>query len=405
MLYLCFFQLGITKVIPDKYNTVRYDADWFDDIRVSGYIYVKNQMSNMAFFPLFPYAWKWSGLNGLQMSFLNLIIYIIAYVLLMGKAQYKVLYLMIISSIPCFIFFFLPYSEAWFFLFGTLLIVGYRKDSRALQVIGLVGCCLTRSVSIFFLPAIIITELLAYKKSPSNKKKVLGNILINSLASLSSILIVVIVQGIQTGKWFYYIEVQKYWQRHWIIPSFPVTTISPAKVLGIDAIAMVLGIIAIFFMLKWAYFYLKKFSVEKKKDEGHQQICKSVYFSTLFLSAIVIVDTCFTYNIDGKTNIQCMNRHLMCTAFAVCFLNWIYKHYNAKVIDGYLISFILVCGIFVTGIYSYSYHLIYYILFCSSFFLYKYFPKLELAFIVLFFFNIFFTVIFYQDFISGFWIG
>ncbi len=89
-----------------------------------------------------------------------------------------------------------------FALFGGLVFsiwdfINCGLSQRLKNITGnrLVGCCLTRSVSIFFLPAIIITELLAYKKSPGSKKKVLGNILITSGQSKVSILIVVIVQG------------------------------------------------------------------------------------------------------------------------------------------------------------------------------------------------------------------
>lgn len=269
-------------------------------------------------------------MNGLEISFLNLIVFIVSFILLIGKDRYKTIYLLVIGSLPCFIFFFLPYSEAWFFLFGTLLIIGYRKDSRLLQIIGLFGCCLTRSVSTFFIPAIIITELLAYRSSGISKRKLIANILINTATCFSSILIVVLIQGVQTGKWFYYIEVQKYWKRHWLFPSLPFTNVSSNKVLGIDAVALIVGLVTMFFCFKWAYAYV---STEIRKEgvspEG-TAICRSVYFSALFLSAIAIVDTCFTYDIAGRTNMQCMNRHLLCTAFAVCFLNWINTVYKPE---------------------------------------------------------------------------
>jgi len=405
LVYFLFFKLGIIKTVPDSNNVIKHDADWFFSIRKYGYSYVDGQMSNMAFFPFFPYFWKWSHLSSLQICFVNLFVFTISFLVLMGSGAYKVKYLMIVSSIPCFLFFFLPYSEAWFFLFGTLLIVGYRRKSRVLQIIGIFGCCLTRSVSTFFLPAIIITELLAYKRSAITRRELIINILINTLACLSSILIVVVIQGFQTGKWFYYIEVQKYWKRHWIFPSFPLTTISPNKILGIDAIAMVLGMVALYFCLKWICQWLKQVVFKRADSNSNQEVCRSVYFSALFLSAILIIDTCFTYNIEGRTNMQCMNRHLMCTSFAVCFLNWMHKDYEAKWKEGYVIVFILIGGIFLTGIYSYYHHVIYYLIFCSSFFLYKFLPKLESVFVILFFFNIFFMVIFYQDFLNDLWVG
>lgn len=402
--YCLFLYFGIIKTVPDDHNVIKYDADWFLSIRNSGYTYINGQMSNMAFFPFFPYLWKWSHLSGLEMCFINLFIFIVSFLVLMCSRSYSAGYLMIVSSVPCFIFFFLPYSEACFFLFGTVLITGYRKKSRTLQVIGIFGCCLTRSVSTFFLPAIIITEILAYRRSVITAKELAVNILVNTSACLSSILIVVAVQGMQTGKWFYYIEVQKYWKRHWIFPSFPLTTLSPNKILGIDAIALVLGFVALYFGLKWSFQYLLRFNKKVNSGDG-QEVCKSVYFSALFLSAIVIVDSCFTYNIDGRTNIQCMNRHLMCTSFALCFLNWMHKDYIPGWKEGYIIVVILVAGIFLSGIYSYYHHVAYYLVFCTAFFLYRFLPKLRPLFVVLFLFNIFYLVIFYQDFLNDLWVG
>ncbi|ETZ24008.1 hypothetical protein N824_15835 [Pedobacter sp. V48] len=86
-------------------------------------------------------------------------------------------------------------------------------------------------------------------------------------------------------------------------------------------------------------------------------------------------------------------------------MNWINKDYNPGSKDVYFITAILVSGIFVTGIFNYIHHTVYYILFGLSFFLYKFFQKLQPLYFLLFLFNIFFTVIFYHDFISGFWVG
>ena len=362
-------------------------------------------MSNMAFFPFFPYIWKWLSLDGFQISILNLVVFSISFIILMGKEKYSTAYLLIVSSLPCFIFFFLPYSESWFFLFGTMLIIGYRRESRMLQVLGLFGCCLTRSVSTFFIPAVIITEILAYKASGISRKTLITNITINISACLAGILSVVLIQGLQTGKWFYYIEVQKYWQRHWLFPSFPLTTISPNKVLGIDSVALMLGLIGIYFSVKYCFSQIKSKITKKEPFHSSPPICKSIYFSILFLAAIAIIDTCFTYDINGKTNMQCMNRHLMCTSFALCFLNWLNNEYRNGSYDIYFIAGFLVLGIFATGIYAYGHHLIYYILFVSSFFLYRFFPAIKPVFLLLFLFNIFFLVIFYQDFLNGLWIG
>jgi hypothetical protein len=403
--YCLFMQLGVINITPDEFNMVQYDASWFKGIRQHGYSYTPNQMSNMAFFPLFPYLWKWSFLDGFQVSIFNLILFVFAFVLLLGKKKYSIVYLLVITSLPCFIFMFLPYSEALFFFFGTILISGYQRNSKPFRLIGLLGCCLTRSVSTFFIPAVIITELLAYRDSNMTRRQLWVNMITNIGVCLLSILVVVLIQGVQTGKWFYYIEVQQYWKRNWIFPSIPFTVISPAKVLGIDAVSLVVGIIAIYFCFKWGYQYLQDFFPNRNDGERSSLVCKSVYFSALFIAAIAITDTCFTYNIDGRTNMQCMNRHLLCTAFAVWFIHWLMQKFKPEKLDRYFIITIFATGVFFTGVFEYSYLLVYYLVFCLSIYLTNLSNRFSVLLIFLYLFNVFFMVIFYQDFLSGFWIG
>jgi hypothetical protein len=404
ILYHAFIKAGIISELPNQLNVLQCDAKWFNSIRLFGYTYVPNTKSNLAFFPLFPYLWKWSLLGALGISVFNLIIFMVSFSWLLGREKYALSYLFIISSLPCFIFIFLPYSEACFFLFGTALIYGYGQNSRIWQVIGLLGCCLTRSVSTVFIPAVIITEFLAYLNGGINKKTFFINAVINTTTCLVSILVVVIIQGLQTNKWFYYIEVQQFWQRHWLIPSLPLTTVSPNKVLGIDAVAFIIGIIAIYCCFKWFWRLARKAYNNNEIALRHESTDKAVYFCALFLSAIVIIDTGFTYNINGRTNIQCLNRHLLCTPFAVYFLLWI-KNNKAGRLDRYVITGILILGFFITGVSGYYHHIIYYILFCYSFFFLSSVKRFNAPAIALVLFNLFFVVIFYHDFLNGFWIG
>ncbi|WP_345213295.1 hypothetical protein [Mucilaginibacter gynuensis] len=402
-LYILLLYLGVLKYTPDPDIVIQYDSIWFDVIKKDGYVYHPNMMSNMAFFPLFSYLWKWTGLDGMQICYFNLLLFFLSFLFLLGKRKLSIINLLIMASFPSFAFLFLPYSESTFFIFGVLLINGYKSNSRTFQIIGLLGCCLTRSVSTIFIPAVIFTEIFSYLMQRKNVRTHIINATVNTLTCLFSILIVVFIQGYQTGKWFYYIEVQKYWKRHWLIPSLPFTTVSPVKMTGIDTISLVLGLVALCFCIKYALKYFKSQAIFK--NENVVKIPKSVYFSALYLVGILILDTCFTYNLRERTNMQCLGRHLLCTAFAVEFITWLVHDYTPTAKDLYVAVFILLLGCVVTEVYQYPQHALYFVLFYTSLLVPYLFRYTSYMRYMLYLMNVFFLIIFYHDFLSGFWIG
>lgn len=405
LMIFCYFMLykfEIITVFPNDQNIVSWDAVWYNQIRESGYRYLPFQVSNMAFFPLFSLFWKVTQFSSIHVSIFNAIIFMISFSLLIGKGKFKTVYLLVLVSLPCFIFFYLPYTEALFFLFGTFIIMGYRNNSMSLLIIGIFGCCLTRAVSTVFIPILILTELFCWDNSKDRFSDVLKRVFIYCAVALLCILIVVLIQGVQTDKWFYYIEAVKYYDRHLIFPSIPFSTYSPEMVLGIDGIAWVLGIIAMSFCLKWGMGYMRNFFYE---NGSGQIVDRSVCFSALFLSSVVFLDTFFTNNIGNSTNIWSINRHLLCTPFAIYFINWFRADYNIKKYDIYSTLVILILGLFITGIFKYPHHIIFYFLFSTSLIVSKFINKASLMLFPMYIFNLVLFAIFYYQFLSVKWIG
>lgn len=401
LIYLSLFELEVLSVLPNETNHLNWDVAFYRDIKDIGYVYAASKATNMAFFPLFPYIWKLVQLSALQIGIFNFVLFAGSFILLIGKEKFKAIYLLVLISIPCFIFFYLPYSESLFFLFGTIIINGYRNDKFTFLIIGILGCCLTRAISTVFLPMIIITEVLHWKNSneiPFPYKR----ILICCLAALLAIFIVVSIQGIQTGKWFYYLETAKKFNRALILPTLPFTTIAPERVLGIDGIAWVVGLIAAYFCIKWSIMSFGGFFL---KQDYALAWDRSVYFSALFASAVFLIDTFFTNNIEGHTNLWSINRHLLCTPFAAHFINWFVKDCKKEKSDLYSLTIISLSGLFITGIYQYQHHIYFYILFVTAIFLSKFFERAGLLLYPLYAFNLMLAVILYHDFLSFKWAG
>ena len=355
--FFILLKLNFTQTIPDNLNLLNWDAKWYNSIRESGYIYVQDAQCNLAFFPLFPFLWSLLGLSPLWISLFNGILFQFSFYLLLRKEQFSYDFFLFLLIIPSFIFFYLPYSESLFFLFSTFIICGYKSKSNAMKFLGFFLSSMVRSVSVIFIPAIILTELLAPTEDFNWKKRIF-KAGFNCLASLSGLAVIIFIQGLQTGKWFYFTSVLKYWDRKWIIPQFPLTTGNPSKMLGIDGISFIIGLCAIFFCFKWTIeFFLAKKESNRNLPPVH------VIFSALFMSAITILDTFHTHNAGNAANLWSINRHLMSTAFTVMFLHWLYAHYQPTIREKLFWSFLLVFGILITGVYIYPLLTLYYVVF------------------------------------------
>ncbi len=58
VLYCFLFKIGAITAFPNKYNLVTWDAGFYHSIKNGGYQYYTDRVSNIGFFPLFPYFWK-----------------------------------------------------------------------------------------------------------------------------------------------------------------------------------------------------------------------------------------------------------------------------------------------------------------------------------------------------------
>ena len=400
--YLIFLKLGIFTAVPDTTNVISEDAGWYHGIKVYGYQFIEASRCNLAFFPMFPYLWRYSHLSGLGISIANLLLYAASVGILFHRTKTSWIYLLAILGIPSLIFMFLPYSESLFFFFGTLIITGYRRSKNKLILIGFLGACLTRSVSLMFIPALIITELIFWLNTGAPKNTIIKRILLYCGMCVTGTAIVVLMEWAQTHKWFYYLSVQKYWNRTLQWPSFPMTTLSEKIVLGIDGASVIIGLIAGWFVLRWI---MGALGFTQKKADQNNQADRGVYFSALCLAATAVVDIFFTYQVNGQTNIWSINRHILCTPFALYFLSWFNTTYLTSKLDLFFIALCVVLGSYFTGVFYFPNQMYFYFIFFIGFFASRYFPKLRFSLVILYALNLFLQLIYYHAFLNQRWIG
>lgn len=412
-IYYLLYRLGVIAVLPDNYNLLRNDADWYYKITEIGYHYQPETIGNTAFFPFFPFFWKFTGLSPLAISVVNLLLFCAALSLLHIVYKFSLFNLLFICTIPSFIFFMVPYSEALFFLFGSIYIYGLCRGSVLNQGIGLLGSGLTRSVVTIFIPAIFIVETCMFFFYTERKwidlKDSLKRFFYQCSICLTSIGIVAVYQYTAIGKWFYFIEIQQYWGRHFQLPSLPFTTFSPKSAMGMDTIGLSLGLIAaaLFILL----LYKLRNEARKMLDKNYD---RALIFSLCYFTFISILDVFFTDDYQGHTKIWSINRHLLCTPYFFVILFELRSSRWSGTIGRrfYMvgITIILLSTLFLTQVSAYPIQLIYYVFF--SVYLLRYIiiqdpvDRVERIVHVLFIsVNIMFYLIYMQNYLQNGWIG
>jgi hypothetical protein len=379
---------------------LHYDAYWYFDITNQGYVYIANAGNNLAFFPAFPVIWSALRLTPLGISIFNCLLFFGSFVVLFRNRKLDYKLTLILLSIPSFIFFAVPYAESLFFACSVLIIVGYRNNNNYLLYLGLFAASTIRPVGLLFGPAVLICELLCMDRH-TVRRETIKRIFCQLVACLSGFLLASAYMGYKSGKWFYFIDIQKYWYRHWLLPKFPLTTVRSADVLGLDAISFVIGVLGICYCFK---LFVYKFN---RSEIAHSDFNRETVFSAVIISGTVIIDTFFTYNLVDSTNIWSINRHLLCTPFAITFLIYFYVDFKPQKIELVALAFLLLSGIFFTGVFG---HLTigslgFYLLFFGGFFLYKYSAFPSICFLFYYLIAVFLQAKFYADFLSGLWIG
>lgn len=382
-LILVYFSL-IVMTIPNEQNILAWDASWYNSIRTNGYVYLPGRTCNMAFFPLFPLLWKLVTVGGIGIALINLVIFAGSFAWLTKAADVSYTDLLLLISLPSLIFCFLPYSEALFYLFGVITIKGFDSESRLMTCMGLMGCCLTRSASAVFVPALIVVMIVEWRHG----RRIVVDTCIYCAICIACIFLVAFMQASTTGLWFYFLKVQIYWDRQWILPGLPFTTFSPERILKYDAAALLLGMISIYFCIK--IFFSTTVRVKP-----------SVLFSLLCMAGITVLDVFFTHNRYGHGNLWSLNRHLLCAPFITWLLIWFWRRYEVSRMDVYCISGITIACQVLSGISGYFLSGLYFVCFATTYILLRFSWELNNYRLLMYVVNLCLQAYLFAEFLQG----
>lgn len=245
---------------------ISFDAVHYQQIANSGY-----EGLNIAFFPLFPMFWEYLGFTAVGISIFNGVLFLVSHLFLSTTYKWNNFQHILTLVLPSGIFFFVPYSEALFFVAATMILVGFHKQLFWLICIALLATSLSRPSFSVFIPALIILYVVNRNNSKFGVASYVGMI----LSVLLGAFIVAYIQYLDTGIWFKYFAIQKEWgnELQWI--KFPLFSWGRPYIIKYDGITFLIGIVVGIISLRYMFF---------NKSRNHFN--DSVFFSLLYISGI-----------------------------------------------------------------------------------------------------------------------
>lgn len=321
LVVLGLIQVFISPDLLSSSNLLNWDAihyHWIASKEYEGF--------RVAFFPLFPLIWKFLAVGVLGIVIFNSLIFLISFYFLLKSMELKRLELLLYLSIPSFIFFYLPYSEAVFFASSVLMLLGVQKKYLWMTLLGLFLCTISRPAFTILIPALIIMEFLCETKNRQMFVRILLYIFVSTLA----LGLVGLIQYHDTKKWFEFFSVQQGWGNHLQIPHFPLSSWGGNMITRLDGIAFLFGLISGITLL----LYIFRARVLKMIV-----IPKEVVLSLAYLGGITL--TVFLFRGGALFS---LNRFIFATPFIVVAVNYFLKQNftisNKKLIFIFLILII-----------------------------------------------------------------
>jgi hypothetical protein len=174
----------------------------------------------------------------------------------------------------------------------------------------------------FFIPAVIVMEFFNSEKIFSSAS--LKNIFYYSLAILSALFLVVLIQYYQTHEWFAFVKQQvKFWGHKFSWPGFPLISYSTGNTLWIDGVAFIVGLSAI------AISFLFLFKKLKVTEQWHKN--RPYWFSATYIVMVTFYSIFFNNKAgNNQTSLDSLNRYIFSTAFFMVFFLQSTEHFSLK---------------------------------------------------------------------------
>jgi hypothetical protein len=324
--YALMYWFGFVNAIPVDKTLLNWDAVFYEGIKKSGYTYYQGKECTSGFFPLFPYLWALSNLGPFGISILNGFIYIFSLVFLAKLLKPNFIELGLFMSLPFMFFMFTPFSEALFFLFGTMLLYGIVNEDKKFIFIGLFGASLTRACFLFLVPALVGMMLMSTNKKELLKKNLwVYQLKWFILPIFLGVIVIGIIQYIQTGVFFAYYEIQSNaWHRSFQLPTFPMGRNTDIWIVRLSYINFWVGIIASIIGLKYLYYWLAGYKNIEMPTKI--ELLAIIYIVMSFISIVFFNPKWYwTPTNYNATYLNGINRYIQANPFMLVFMIFLFR--------------------------------------------------------------------------------
>ncbi len=202
---------------PAEMNYYRWDVKFYKQIRDHSYLnqqpvderWQPGDSRIYAFFPLFPWVWKLSGLSSAGIGVLNYVFFVVSLLILqslfMKSREGRTLFFLAALLLPVTVVYHMPYTEAVFMLCFSLAVYGLMKNRYWLVFIALFCWGATRPAMGVALIAFLSLDMYAWLKH-RRFKKLIADLFRKVIPAALGTLLVAVLQYNYTGKWFIFVR-------------------------------------------------------------------------------------------------------------------------------------------------------------------------------------------------------
>ncbi len=248
--YLCALILGyVTIGILVKYllySDISISPIW----DIEHYLWIKDngyKGFRVVFFPLFPWLWRFTNLSLFGISIFNLILFLTSSSYFAFRFNIPKATFLLLISIFSSLFYVVPYSESVFFttlVFSSLAIEYYDKRYS----LGFLFASISRPASTILIPASVFMYLLNIIRGNDKNIALIAKYLI--LSSGIGIILIMILNQINTGNPISFYLNQKIWASELAIPTLPLRSWGSGLAIRLDFFALSTVLCFVFFYFK-----------------------------------------------------------------------------------------------------------------------------------------------------------
>jgi len=297
LLLLAYFSICSPELLS-KDVLLFFDSVHYQSVATQGY----ETHFEVAFFPLFPFLWKFLGFSLLGISLFNALLYISCLAFIARIEMLDWIDYFIALALPSAIFYFIPYSEALYFSCSLLILYGIRSNSFPLQIVGIALCSFCRPVLPILLPTILLYHFI-YRRSISKT-------IISGLTALSGTLLAFFIHWIYTGDFLSYFTAFNTWDYNFKFPLLPLTSGGGGAIRQLDGYGLLVGVFSIMLLIR-----LLKERTRNRNDSDK-------VFSLAYLAFLTIL----IISLMRGGRLDSMNRFLFCSPYFVLGLFYIEKN-------------------------------------------------------------------------------